>query len=331
MYRVGPKAQKEIDGVFDKLHHEGKITWATDGQPTRCQLPTFVIYKPATRVNPQTGETEKYQYSRPVVDCRPLNQHLLPDRYPMPSQDDIIQLAQGKKFITVIDAAKFFYQWRVHPDDVDLQSVISHRGQERLHVVVMGNVNSVAYVQCQIDNILREFRPWCRAYVDDIVVVSDTIQQHVERLDRVLATLARYNICLDPKKAKIGFPSLTLLGRTIDSLGLSTKDDKLAAIRSLPFPRTCKHLETYLGMCGDLRHFIQGYAAKAAPLQQRKTDLLRGSPIKGAPRRKWAASAQLLKTHQCRATEFPHATERVRCPKVASTPRSEQAAIHQDR
>lgn len=53
---------------------------------------------------------------------------------------------------------------------------------------------------------------------------------------------------------------------------MTTNADKLNAITSLTFPRICKHLETYLGMCGDLRHYIEGFAKKVAPLQQRKTN-----------------------------------------------------------
>ncbi|OQE13101.1 hypothetical protein PENFLA_c054G05449 [Penicillium flavigenum] len=99
---------------------------------------------------------------------------------------------KGKSFVTIIDAAKFFYQWRVHPDNVDLQSVVTHRGQEFLKVVVTGNESSMAYVQRQID--LRDFREWCRAYVDDIVVVADTLKQHVIRLRLVFAKLEEHNM-----------------------------------------------------------------------------------------------------------------------------------------
>lgn len=64
-------------------------------------------------------------------------------------------------------------------------------------------------------------------------MVSDTLKEHIDRLRNVFSTFARFNICLDPKKARIAFPSLTLLGKEIDSLGITTKADKLLAIRSL--------------------------------------------------------------------------------------------------
>ncbi|KAJ5945984.1 hypothetical protein N7454_002823 [Penicillium verhagenii] len=63
----------------------------------------------------------------------------------------------------------------------------------------MGSVNSVAYVQRQIDNILREFREWCRAYIDDVTIVADTFEEHLHRLNLVFSKLAEYNITLSPE------------------------------------------------------------------------------------------------------------------------------------
>jgi len=254
--------------------------------------PVFVVWKWVTRID-KNGVSKLKRVGRAVVDNRPTNKNLVPDLYLLPAQDDIIAMARGKRFITIVDAAKFFYQWRIHPDYDRHQAIISHRGQEILHVVAMGNSNSIAYVQRQIDDILRAFREWCRTYVDDVFAVSDALEEHIQHLHLLFSKLQEYNITLDPKKARIGFPSLTLLGKNIDSLGITTTDEKVKAIRSLLFPRTYKQLETYLGMTGDLRHYIRGYAYKAEPLQARKTALLKGSPMKGAPRRAWSERSQL--------------------------------------
>ncbi|OOQ90683.1 hypothetical protein PEBR_03224 [Penicillium brasilianum] len=114
----------------------------------------------------------------------------------------------------------------------------------------MGNSNSIAYVQRQMDNILRAFRDWCRTYIDDIFAVSDTLEEYVDRLHRLFAKLQEFNITLDPKKARLGFPTLTLLGKDIDLLGMTTTVEKVKAIRSLTFPRTCaKELKKYIEHC----------------------------------------------------------------------------------
>jgi hypothetical protein len=58
-------------------------------------------------------------------------------------------------------------------------------------------------------------------YVDDIVVVGDTLRDHIDRLRLVFAMLLEYNIC------RIGFPSLPFLGKEIDEFGMTAKEEKL--------------------------------------------------------------------------------------------------------
>lgn len=134
--------------------------------------------------------------------------------------------------------------------------------------------------------------------------VSDTVEDHVAKLHLLFAKLQEFNITLDPKKARIGFPSLTLLGKDIDSAGMSTTAEKVKAITSLVFPRTCKQLETYLGMTGDLRHYIKNYAHKSEPLQTRKTKLLKGAPVKGTQRRAWSAQTILTEPSYAELESF---------------------------
>lgn len=138
VYRQAPDAQAFIDEVHDELHAQGKMSWSTTQTPGA--LPAFVVWKwvPKNGIWTRVG--------RVVVDSRPWNKVQEQDYYPMPTQEDIIIMARGKRFITIVDAAKFFHQWRVHPDDVKHQAIVTHRGQELLYVVVMGNANSVPYV-----------------------------------------------------------------------------------------------------------------------------------------------------------------------------------------
>lgn len=102
-----------------------------------------------------------------------------------------------------------------------------------------------------------------------------TKRDHVQHLHAVFKTLDERNIKLSPKISFIGYPSIRLLGQRVDTLGLSTAEEKLAAISQLEFPRTLIDLETYLGMTGYLRQYALYYGQIAEPLQKRKTMLIR--------------------------------------------------------
>ncbi|KAJ6126071.1 hypothetical protein N7471_010564 [Penicillium samsonianum] len=286
VYPLGPADRKIVDDMFDKLHRHGKMAWTTKHIP--IGFPVFVVHHKVTAPDRMTIEK-----TRPVVGIRGLNKASQLDIYPMRTQDEIVRMCQGARFISVLDAKSFFYQWRVKPEHRERLAVISHRGQEYFKVAIMGYCNSVAYVQREMDLILKNFFQWCRTYLDAIVVCSTTFDDHLSHLHRLFRRLQDYGIRLEPNKAYIGFPEVALLGQRVDALGLSTPKEKLKAIFDLQFPDTLKKLETYIGMTGDLRHVIPNYAQKVEPLQQRKTLLLKGGPLAGRTRQQWAQKTRL--------------------------------------
>ncbi|MGI4816790.1 MAG: reverse transcriptase domain-containing protein, partial [Janthinobacterium lividum] len=277
VYPVGNEGRKVIDDTFDKLQREGRMSWTKTATP--FSYPVFVVWK--TKPN---GERQ----GRAVVDIRGLNAISLPDVYPVPLQSEMISLVSGSPFITVIDCASFFYQWRVDPRERHKLTVVTHRGQEQFNVAVMGYRNSVSYVQRQIDTVLRDLRKFARAYIDDCVIFSSTLNEHLHHLEEVFKVFRRYNISINPKKAFLAFPSVKLLGQHIDSFGLATAEDKLKAISQLHYPETLSQLEGYLGLTGWLRQYVPFYAAIAEPLQRLKTLLLKDGPDKGAARKNYS-------------------------------------------
>jgi hypothetical protein len=248
---------------------------------------------------------------RVVVDIQHLNSISEPDLYPVPSQEEILNMLRGKHFITVVDAKQCFHQWPVQPQHRRRLAVVSHRGQEVFNVAIMGYVNSVAFVQRQMDLTLHEFADFCRCYIDDIVIASATFDEHLSHLDQVFSRLQSLNLSLDPKKSFIGYPFVQLLGQHVDAFGLTTDEEKIAAIQRLRFPETLRQLESYLGITGYLRHYIPKYASIVAPLSNRKTRLLKGAPKGGKERKDWSAKAkfseptyQELAAYQKLQTEF---------------------------
>ena len=139
VYPLGTKDCELVDQAFDKLHQQGCMTWTT--QSTPFTYPCFVVWK--TTPNGRKGWV--------VVNIRALNRITMPNAYPVPSQADILAAVQGAAYISTVDCASFFYQWRVKPQDSHKLTVSSHQGQETFQVAVMSYRNSPAYVQQMID------------------------------------------------------------------------------------------------------------------------------------------------------------------------------------
>lgn len=284
VYSLGPVEKQLVDEMFDKLHQQGRMQWASNHSPRG--YPVFVAWRT------QYKDGNAVKKGRVVVDIRNLNKITVPDIYPTPSQSDILAALANKRYISVVDAVSFFYQWRIHPDDRNRLTVVSHRGQETFNVAIMGYMNSAAYVQRQLDNKLRDLHEFVRAYIDDIIIFSDTLDDHLDHLDRLFSRLKELNIHLAPTKAYIGFPSVVMLGIRVDSLGLTTPEEKLKAISNLKFPYTLKQLETYLGFTGWMRQYVPRYAQVSEPLQQRKLIMSQTDPNAGKARKQFARIAR---------------------------------------
>ncbi len=262
-YPLGRKDREFIDKEHGKLHDNGKIRFMDKPSPIAC--PLFVVWRTVD------GKPK----GRAVVDLRPLNKIAVPDVYPLPDQDDIIGGIAGKRYITILDAAGFFHQLPVHPDHQDRMVMISPRGLEQSNVVLMGFKNSPAFAQRFMDRLLRDYRDFVKAYIDDICIFSDTAEEHLQHLETVLRILEESRIHISAAKSFAAYPSVKLLGYTVDGNGIQRTEDRIEAFRKLKKPETLLELETYLGMAGWLRTSIPWYNVKVGPLQARKTALFR--------------------------------------------------------
>ncbi|RWA03570.1 hypothetical protein EKO27_g11536 [Xylaria grammica] len=261
-YPLSRKDMKVLNEIHDNLHNKDRMEWVSE--PTPFAHPLFVVWRTVHGV----------EKGRVVNDLRNLNRIAVPDNYPLPLQANVINALKGKKFITIVDATGFFHQFSVHPDYRDRFTIISPRGLERSKVALMGFRNTPAYAQRFMDKLLRDYDHYCKAFIDDICIFSNTAEEHAEHLTKMFALFKSKNIAINPKKSFIGYPSVELLGFQVDGLGMATSKDRLEAFRNLAFPRQLKALEQYIGATGFLRRLIPYYARLIEPLQQRKTSLL---------------------------------------------------------
>lgn len=138
--------------------------------------------------------------------------------------------------------------------------------------------------------MLRPFKHFAKAFVDDIIVFSHTLEEHLSHLRQIFELFRLKRVSLSPTKSFIGYPSVTLLGQRVDGPDMSTSQEKIQAITDLKFPETLRDLEIFLGLTGWLRSSIPCYAQLANPLQERKTLLTKGLGIgvKGPARKRTA-------------------------------------------
>ncbi len=157
----------------------------------------------------------------------------------------------------------------------------------------MGYINSVTYVQREINNILHGVRDWARTYVDDIICSAKSLDDLFFKLRILFGIFVVYKISIKPTKSFLKYPDIGLLGQWVNFLGLTTAKEKLKAIKLLTYPKALGSLEYYLGLTGYLRSYIHFYTQLSESLNSLKTRLLNGAPISGQQRLAYASKTRL--------------------------------------
>ena len=263
VYSTRTKDKKFLNQIFDKLHQQHKLSWIN--QSTLFFFSCFVIWR----------ESSDQKKNRIVVDIRELNAVVQSNAYLVSFQTNILTAVSDCNFISIIDCLDFFYQWRIHSSDRHKLTVITHRDQKSFNVVVMNYRNSSTYVQKQIDRILRNHQHFVRAYVNDIVIFSKTLQKHKTHLKKIFDVLSYNSIFINSTKKNLNFSSINLLKQHLTSLRFFTDKQKLRTIANLTFLKNLSQLETYLRLIEWFRQYIEYYASKSEFLQVRKTRFLK--------------------------------------------------------
>jgi len=144
-----------------------------------------------------------------------------------------------------------------------------------------GLKNAPATFQRMMHNILKNFN-WkiCLIYLDDVIIFSNNLDQHCERLDQILKCFYAAGIKLSPKKCKFMLSEVSYLGHTIGKEGIKTDENKVEKIKNLEIPKFESELVSFLGFCGYYRKFIKNYADIVAPLESICCKGTKRSPIK---------------------------------------------------
>lgn len=108
--------------------------------------------------------------------------------------------------------------------------------------------------------------------MDDLIVFGRSLEEHEERLLRVLDRLEEVGLKLSLDKCQFCQPRVKYVGHIVSANGVATDPEKLEAVARWPQPTDLKSLRSFLGFCGYYRRFIANYSAIVRPL----TELTKG-------------------------------------------------------
>ena len=114
-------------------------------------------------------------------------------------------------------------------------------------------------------------------YLDDLLVVCRSFQEHIEHVEKVLTRLEEAGLRLKPSKCAFAQEKVEYLGHTLSSSGVSPNDRNVQAVKNFLTPQCCKDVKSFLGLVNFYRRHVPNLAAVARPL----TALTRKNPATG--------------------------------------------------
>lgn len=268
-YPISPYVQREMDEELSRMISLGVIE------------PSIGPWS-----NPMVGVRKSNGKLRLCLDARKLNSVTIPDSYALPYITRILGQISGTKYLSKIDLKDAF--WQIPLEEKSKQKTaftVPNRGLYQFKVMPFG-LSNAAQSQCRLmDQVLGfDLEPSVFCYLDDVIIATNSFQEHIKMLSAVAERLKRANLTISVEKSQFCLKEMKYLGYVLGESGIRTDPEKVSAILLCTAPSTVKEVRRFLGMVGWYRRFISNFAQIVAPI----SDLLK----KNARAIKWTSEAE---------------------------------------
>lgn len=273
-YRLAPADREFLEAQVEDWRRAGIVTDTV----SPFASPAFVV----TRNIPG-----KPPHKRVVVDVRSLNECTVELHWPIPNvEDELLDLSCAKYFCS-LDFMQGFMQIPLSNDSRHLTSFITPDSSGEFTRMLFGLRNGPAIFNHLVSIVLGPLRreKHCFFFFDDILVKGKSFDELLAHLERAFQRLRAAKLTLNPEKCRFGLTEIVFMGFLIRDGQIMPTEDKIAAIKEFPRPKTATHVRQFLGLCGFFRRFIPKFAqivASLSALTSTRIDFAWGEPQEAA-------------------------------------------------
>ena len=174
------------------------------------------------------------------IDLRKLNNQTIKDAQSVPRIEDSLDCLDGTTIFTSLDLQSGYWQVEMTEDSKPLTAfTVGPLGFYKCVRMPFGLTNALATFQQLMETCLGELHlKWCIIYLDDIILFSKTLEEHIEKLRSVFEKLAAAGLKLKLSKCEFFKLQVTYLGHIVSKDSIETDPKKIEAIKNWPVPKT---------------------------------------------------------------------------------------------
>jgi len=166
---------------------------------------------------------------------------LIADQYPIPHLQDFMQTLARKQVFSTLDLIKAYNQNPFNEKDIPKTAITTPFGMFEYLYMPFGLRNATQTFQRFINEV-NQGLDFCYAYINDILIASESVDDHKKRVKEVLAQLQKYGVKINLAKCILGARKVRFLGYEVSGEGSQPPEEKVEAIRDFSRPETIKQL-----------------------------------------------------------------------------------------
>ncbi len=206
---------------------------------------------------------------RMCIDYRGLNAITIKNKYPLPLVEELLNRLSGAKYFTKLDLQSGYHQIRMKEEDVHKTAFRTRYGSFEFLVLPFGLTNAPSTFMHMMHDIIKPYLDkFCISFLDDILIYSSSLEEHMQHVRLVLNKLREHELYVKLSKCSMFQSSIEFLGYNVGQEGLSMVNEKVQAIAEWPTPTSVKHVRSFLGLAGFYRQFIKMFSDITAPLSE---------------------------------------------------------------
>ena len=202
---------------------------------------------------------------RLCTDYRKVNAVTKTDSYPIPRIDDCIDKIGSAMFVSKFDLLKGYWQVPLTEKAKEVSAFVTPDGLYQYKVMPFGMKNAPATFQRMIHALLKDIAG-CEAYIDDVIVYSETWDDHLKTIHALFERLAEANLTVNLAKSEFFHATVEYLGHKVGQGFVRPISAKVESINNFPSPSNKKELMRFLGMVGFYRKFCPNFSTVVGPL-----------------------------------------------------------------